>query len=481
MLKNVRSRVAPSVIIALLGLGLWCAYKSYMKHILFLMLAGFCVVASAAAQLPPARDNAPSKASPAPRLFVDKRSHDVGKILEGDVVNVSWKIENRGTADLIIDRTGSACGCTVVKLRDEDKIIKPGGSLDLKVEFNSSSRHGDQNKEITVFSNDPLEPALKLTFQSHVEPLFTSDPTTVVNLRVIRRGETAPKPLEILPVAGRGELTITKTDVNGGSSFEVESEPFEKNGLKGAKVFFTISESAALGPVNGSVSVNLRVGELERSRIFSVRGEVVGDLTWLPKVVDATRQASLPGTMLAPVTLSSTDERPFKILEAGGGPLLTVTVEPGRSPKPGIDYAVQVGVSESAPPGPFGTLLRIATDSLDQPVVEVPVFGIVASKLEVEPATVLVRNDGTEAGTRRRVRIKTADASPLHVQGVESDSPALTVAVDARTGAKYSHLVYIEAKLTGTLPPGTHQSVVRVATDVAGAEKIEIPVRIEIR
>jgi hypothetical protein len=467
--------------IAALGLGRWRAYKSFMKYIFFLMFVGTIVVAPAAAQLPPPRENTPSKTAPAPRLFVEKRSHDLGKILEGDVVTVSWKIENRGTADLIIDRTGSACGCTVVKLRDEDKVIKPGGSLDLKVEFNSSSRHGDQNKEITVFSNDPLEPTLKLTFQSHVEALFTSDPTTVVNLRVIRRGEAALKPLEILPVAERGDLTVTQIDVEGGSTFEVKSEPFEKNGLKGAKVFFTISESAALGPVNGSVTVNLRVGELERSRVFSVRGEVVGDLTWLPKVLDATRQASLPGTTLAPITISSTDERPFKILEAGGGSMLTVTVGPGRSPKAGTEYAVQVGVSDSAPPGPFGTLLRIQTDSLDQPVVEVPVFGIVASKLEVEPATVLVRNDGTEAGTRRRVRIKTADASPLNVQGVKCDTPALSVAVDSRAGSKYSHLVYIETRLTGTLPPGTHRSVVHVATDVAGAEKIEIPVRIEIR
>jgi hypothetical protein len=111
------------------------------------------------------------------------------------------------------------------------------------------------------------------------------------------------------------------------------------------------------------------------------------------------------------------------------------------------------------------------TSSLDQPVVELPVFGIVAPKIEVEPSTVLLRKDGTEAGSRRRLRIKTADTSPLHVLSVECESPALTVGVDDQSSAKYAHLVYIEAKLTGTLSQGTHQSVIRVATDVAGRRR----------
>lgn len=449
-----------------------------MKYIVILF-AGF-IIPAAFAQLPPARENAPSSTAPAPRLFVEKRTKELGALLEGDIVTVSWTLENRGTADLTIDRTNAACGCTVVKLRDEEKVIKPGGSLDLKVEFNTTGRYGEQNKEINVFSNDPLEPTLKLGFQSQVEQLYSADPTSVVNLRVLRRGETGQKPLELLPVGGRGELTITQIDVEGGGVIAVKSEPFEKNGQKGARVFFTLSDGAALGPISETATVKFRVGDLEREKAFSIRGEIVGDLTWLPKVVDATRQASVAGKSLAPVKVSSTDERPFRILKASGGPLISVNVAPGKTAKTGTEYSVQVSLSEDAQPGPFGTMLRIETDSLDQPVVEVPVYGIIAPKVEIEPSTVLLRKDGTEAGTRRRLRIKTSDASRLGVQSVECDSPALSVAIDAASSARYSHLVYIEAMLTGTLTPGTHQSTIRVATDVPGAEKIEIPVRIEI-
>lgn len=432
------------------------------------------------AQLPPTPEKGAATAEAKPRLFVETRSHDLGKILEGEIVPVSWKLENRGTADLVIDRTNSSCGCTVVKLRDEEKVIRPGGSLDLKVEFNSTNRFGEQNKTIEVFSNDPLEPILKLSLRAYVEQLYTSEPGGVINLRVLRRGETAQKPLQIMPAAGRGDLTVTNIEMEAGSPVEARLEPYDKGGQKAARVFFAVSDSAALGPINAAATVRLRVGEVKREKSYTVRGEIVGDLTWLPKVLDATRQSSVPGKSLAPVTLTSTDERPFQILEASAGPFLNVSVGPGKKPKPGIEYLVDVTVRETAPQGPFGATLRITTDSLDQPVVEVPVFAMVVPKIEVDPAMVLLRKDGTPAGLTRRVRIKTADTSPMRVRNVEGDSSAVTVSIDAQASANYSHLVFIQARLTGDLPKGTHRSIIRVATDVEGAETIEIPVRIEI-
>lgn len=432
------------------------------------------------AQIPPPPEKQPGKAASMPRLFVEKRIHEIGNILEGETAEVAWKLENRGTANLVIDRASAACGCTVVKLRDEDKIVPPGKALDLNVAFNSTGRFGEQNKEVVVFSNDPTEPELKLAFRANVDQLFHSDPATVVNLRVLRRGETVQKPLELMPASGKGDLTITALDVAGGGSFDAKAELLEKKGAKGSKVSFSILESAPLGPVSGTVNVKFRVGDREREKLYSVRGEVVGDLTWLPKVVDATRQPSLAGSSLAPVTVTSTDQRPFKIIEATGGPLLKVSFGPGQNPKPGIEYSVQVGINENAAPGPFGTSLRIVTDSLDQPVVEVPVFGIVAPRVEVEPTTVLLRQDGTPTGTQRRLRIKTADASDLMINSVESDSPAVGVTMDRQATAKYTHLAYLEVRLTGTLPSGTHHTKIRVATSVAGAEMMEIPVRIEV-
>jgi len=48
---------------------------------------------------------------------------------------------------------------------------------------------------------------------------------------------------------------------------------------------------------------------------------------------------------------------------------------------------------DDARPGPFGETLRIKTGSLDQPFIEVPVFGIVAARIKMEP---LPRGQGFE-------------------------------------------------------------------------------------
>mgnify|MGYP001581768197 CR=1 FL=1 len=435
---------------------------------------------TALAQLPPTPEKDAAQVAPKPQLFVEKRLQELGTLLEGDKVGVSWLLENRGGADLVIDRTGAACGCTVVKLRDEEKVIAAGGKLELKVEFNSTGRFGEQNKGISVFTNDALEAELKLTLHANIQPLYLVEPSGLVNLGVLRRGQTAERTLDISPAPGRGEVAIRGIEIETGAPVAADHVPFEEKDRKGERVRFTILDSVALGPVSASVIVRMSVGGVEREREVPVRGEIVGDLTWLPKVIDATRQPSLPGKKLAPLTIASTDRRPFAIREVSAGPVLEVSAEPGRYGKSGIEYSVSLTVREDAPPGPFGATLRVVTDSLDQPVVEVPVYGMVSPVVEVEPPLVILRGDSTPEGVHRRLRVKTSDASALRVSGYECDNPAVRISFDEQASARYGHLRYFDVRLTGELPAGTHQAVIRLSIDAKGARRLEVPVRIEI-
>lgn len=451
----------------------------------FVCIIGLGVPLAAFAQLPPTPEKSPAAQKPDPRIFVEKRAYDLGKILEGDVIPLTWRIENRGTADLVIERTAAACGCTVVKLKDDDKTVRPGQFLDLNVEFNSTGRYGEQDKTVEIISNDPLEPSFKLALRAFVDQLYYADPNNVISLRVLRRGETAQRPLELLPAAGRGDLTVTKIDSERGSPFECTSEPYQKDDRKGARVQFRISEDAALGPITGSITVDFRVGDIQRQKMFAVRGEIVGDLTWIPKVLDATRQTILAGTSLAPVTISSSDGRPFKIIQADAGPGFNVIIEPGRKGKPDTEYLVQVALGESAAPGPLAAMLAIHTNSLDQPLIEIPVFALVAPKVEVQPSVILLRADGTDAGARRRVRLKTSDTTPLEIKEVKVSANApVTARLDTRPGSQTIHLAYLQVELTGDrskLPRNDRlMCSVDVLTDVPGAESIRIPVQIEV-
>jgi hypothetical protein len=203
-------------------------------------------------------------------------------------------------------------------------------------------------------------------------------------------------------------------------------------------------------------------------------------LTWLPKVIDATRQTSLPGKRLAPVTISSTEKTPFDVVNATAGPLFDVNIEQNKALTPRTEYTVALTLRDDARPGPFGTMLDIRTTSLDQPIVSIPVFGIVAAALEVDPPMVLLRNDGTANGVRRRVKVQAPTTTALEITEVTCDQPAVSVAVDREASSRYRHIRFLDVQLSGKLPPGIHQTALHLVTNRTGSERLDIPVTIEI-
>jgi hypothetical protein len=428
------------------------------------------------AQLPPTPRE--PDAAPKPQLHVAQRSQDLGAVVEGDKVTVTWPIENRGKADLVIERTVASCGCTVVQLLEEEKTIRPGQTLNLKAQFDSTARRDIQVKHVTVHSNDAAEPELRLEFKAKVELLFELDPVGMVNLRAIRRGQSGPRTLDLWPGAGRKSLTIQAVDLPADSPLTYQVEPFEGKQGPGQRIRFTVAETAPLGQLNAVAMLKVTVDGMDRERQVPIRGEVVADLTWLPKVLDVTRQASMPGKRLAPIAISSPEKLPFEVLSADAGPLFQAAVEP-RSENTKTEYNVILKLREDAAPGPFGTLLKIRTTSLDQPLVEIPVFGIVAASVEIEPAVVLLRDDGTPAGARRRLRVQAAAPSvALDITGIECDNPAVSAVVDREASSRYTHIRFLDVRLAGK-PEGRPSATLKLTTSVVGAERLEVPVVID--
>ncbi|REE82062.1 uncharacterized protein DUF1573 [Lutibacter oceani] len=81
----------------------------------------------------------------------DKREYDFGEVTEGELVEGSFEIINKGKVDLIITSAKATCGCTVPEWPKE--AIKPGESAPLKFTFNSRGRVGKQSKSITLQTN----------------------------------------------------------------------------------------------------------------------------------------------------------------------------------------------------------------------------------------------------------------------------------------------------------------------------------------
>ncbi|MGB0714559.1 MAG: DUF1573 domain-containing protein [Phycisphaerae bacterium] len=427
-------------------------------------------------QVPPPPSSSKAKAAK-PKLYVDRRMLNLGEIIEGDKPEVTWILENRGNADLLIDLVKAGCGCTVVQLEDDDRLIPPGSMLELSAVFDSKGRRGEQRKNVIVYSNDPAESALKLEFSSAVLPLYDADPSGAINLRMMQRGEWAQRSLKLKPSDGRESLEIIDVTLADADSVEAIVEPMADE--NGHVVKFKVLPSAALGRVDTTAEIQLRVDGIERSREVKLRGEVVADLVFQPKLVNATRAPAVRGTELQPITVRAVESAPFQVRGVDGGPCLQVTYEE-LAGKPGTVYRFQPVIRQDAPDGPFAAEIVIQTTSLDQPELRVPVFGHVAPKILVDPPVIVLRKDGTPAGRQRRVKFQSAPQEALELLDAQMSTDVVSARLDYEASSSYRHLRFVNVTLDGDPGPGIHEATLTLRTSLAGAETVVVPIRIEI-
>lgn len=99
-----------------------------------------------------------------PRFKFEKEEHDFGKVIDGETVAYIFKFTNAGKTDLVISDVSTSCGCTVPEYSKEP--IRPGQNGELKVSFNSTGKHGYQNKNIVIVANtQPNTTILKVKAQ----------------------------------------------------------------------------------------------------------------------------------------------------------------------------------------------------------------------------------------------------------------------------------------------------------------------------
>jgi len=428
-------------------------------------------------QLPP-RPEADTPVRPkGPVLLAAERFKDLGTVLEGEVLTITWNLENRGRDELRIDRTNTSCGCTVVALSEAQKRIAPGGSLALTASFDSTGRRGEQSKTVTVFSNDPTEPELKLDFRVMVEPLFNINPPGLINLRMVRRGDAIQKTVEVLPAEGRSKVEIQEIVPEPGAPLVFAYEPFSAGQSTGQRIQLTVAEDVPLGPLTAQARVRFTVDGLSREYLIAMRGEVVGDLIWRPSLLDMTRQAVTPGRTLSPVMIESTAATPFEIVEASAGPYFDVDIDRTKEAK----RTVTLMLRGDAPPGPFATTLNVRTDSLDQPLVAVPVFGIVADPVEVDPPLVLLRADGTKVGAHRRLKLRAQQPTTLlRATTIACDNPFVKAEVDEAETNRRKNTLVLDITLLDGAAKGRHDATLTIGTGMADVGEIHIPIVVDV-
>ena len=91
----------------------------------------------------------------------EEDSYDFGMTDEGSHIIHVFKFRNTGAEPLIISNARGSCGCTIPTWPTD--AIAPGGSGEIKVDFITAGKPGNQSKRITVVANtNPAETYLTI-------------------------------------------------------------------------------------------------------------------------------------------------------------------------------------------------------------------------------------------------------------------------------------------------------------------------------
>jgi hypothetical protein len=143
----------------------------HLRNFLTIIILSFFFSAcneSASSKINPNNKSSIQKESNYAEITFDRVFHDFGMVSEGEIVKTIFKFTNTSENDLyIVDAMGS-CGCTVPKY-PKNIPIKPGGTGEIEVNFDTNGRPDLQQKMVKVSANTPSGGQL-LRIQAFVEP-----------------------------------------------------------------------------------------------------------------------------------------------------------------------------------------------------------------------------------------------------------------------------------------------------------------------
>ena len=102
-----------------------------------------------------------------PKIVFSETSYDFGKAEPGDKVSHTFRFSNKGYSPLQITNIRTNCGCTATNLGK--KLLAANEFSELAVTLNVGKRPGRKTKNVTIISNDPIDPKIVLKISADVQ------------------------------------------------------------------------------------------------------------------------------------------------------------------------------------------------------------------------------------------------------------------------------------------------------------------------
>jgi len=139
-------------------------------------------------------------------IACDDDVYDFGSKRIGQSVSHVFLLRNTGRHELEIINVRPGCSCT--KAEYDQKTIKPGSSLPLKLTVSLEDKRGPVEQHIVVESNDPQRKFLLLRIKGMVESEFSLTPKAI-SFGKVARGESLTGSVDI-DATGSGPFKLLK-------------------------------------------------------------------------------------------------------------------------------------------------------------------------------------------------------------------------------------------------------------------------------
>jgi thiol-disulfide isomerase/thioredoxin len=319
----------------------------------------------------------------------DETTHDFGSVWVGPPLKYAFKIKNEGDAPLEISKVKPSCGCTIAG--DYPKKLDPGQEGEFPFSMMSTKLRGTFEKGITISSNDPSTPELRLKLRGEVKRYVEIVPASA-NFGKI----TGQEPQErIINITNNTDNPLKLTMVPPADS-KFKYDLVEKTPGKQFDLHVTAAPPFAEGSLQSTLTINTNV-DAQKDLQVDIQAVVPARLEVQPAVVTLTRpktEGAPPAEGLSRVIkFTNYGKTPTKVLEATvDDPTVTVTV---TERKAGEAYTIQVQMPPGYAPPPEGRTITLKTDDAQKPVITVPIQAppaqpTVTDRKQVKPVESLV-------------------------------------------------------------------------------------------
>ena len=274
--------------------------------LLILCFLVFCSGTAFAKEAGKSSSTEASGATGQPMIHIGELNYDFGEKLEGTEVEHDYIVKNTGTANLIIDRVRTSCGCTLAHF---DREIPPGAEGKVTLKVNLKGFQGKISKSATVSSNDPQNPEVTIKIDGTVMALIDVKPSA----NVIFRGMADQTPETVLDLSATSvPFHISSTDTNLTDHISYKLETVED----GKQYRVRVANQTKRGNYAGYIKLITDMPQ-KPDLLIRVSGFIEGEVSVKPQTILIGKLSAHQPERTGRVVVTSNRNKPFQITKLG--------------------------------------------------------------------------------------------------------------------------------------------------------------------